>query len=50
MPAKSKAQARFMGLVVSGKKKIKSLSREKAREFLIEIAEKHLSLYKTQTV
>jgi hypothetical protein len=34
MPVKSKAQARFMGLVASGKKKVKGLSRAQAREFL----------------
>ena len=34
MPATSKAQARFMGLVASGKKKVKGLSKAKAKEFL----------------
>ena len=34
MPAKSKAQARFMGLVASGKKKVKGLSKSQAGEFL----------------
>lgn len=34
MPAKSKAQAKFMGLIASGKKKVKGLSVKKAKEFL----------------
>lgn len=34
MPVKSKAQARLMGAVASGRKKVKGLSRAKAREFL----------------
>lgn len=34
MPAKSQAQARFMGLVASGKKKVKGLSASKAKEFV----------------
>ncbi len=34
MPAKSKAQAGFMGLVASGKIKKKGLSKKKAKEFL----------------
>lgn len=34
MPAKSKAQMRFMGAVAGGKKKVKGLSREKAKEFI----------------
>lgn len=34
MPATSKAQARFMGLVASGAKKVKGLSKDKAKEFL----------------
>lgn len=34
MPAVSKAQAGLMGLVVSGKKKIKGLSKAEAKEFL----------------
>lgn len=34
MPAKSQAQAKFMGLVASGKKKVKGLSKSKAKEFL----------------
>jgi hypothetical protein len=34
MPAKSKAQARYMGVVAGGKKKVKGLSPEKAKEFL----------------
>lgn len=34
MPAKSKAQARFMGAVAGGKVKKKSLSKEEAKEFV----------------
>lgn len=34
MPVKSKAQARFMGMIASGKKKVKGLSKAKAKEFL----------------
>lgn len=34
MPAKSKAQFRFMRLVASGKKRVKGLSKEKAKEWL----------------
>lgn len=34
MPAKSKAQAGFMGLIASGKVKKKGLSKNKAKEFL----------------
>ena len=34
MPAKSKAQARFMGAVAGGAVKRPGLSKEKAREFL----------------
>lgn len=34
MPVKSKQQAKFMGLVASGKLKKKGLSKEKAKEFL----------------
>lgn len=34
MPAKSKAQFGFMGMVASGKIKKKGLSRAKAKEFL----------------
>lgn len=34
MPAKSKAQAGFMGLIASGKVKKKGLSKAKAKEFL----------------
>lgn len=34
MPAKSKAQARFMGMVASGKIKRKGLSKTQAKEFL----------------
>lgn len=34
MPAKSKAQFRFMAAVASGEVKKKGLSRRKAREFL----------------
>lgn len=34
MPAKSKVQAGFMGLIASGKIKKKGLSKEKAKEFL----------------
>lgn len=33
MPAKSKAQAGFMGLVASGKKKVKGLSKSESKEF-----------------
>ncbi len=34
MPVKSRKQAGFMGLVASGKKKVKGLSKEQATEFL----------------
>jgi len=34
MPAKSKAQARFMGAIAGGAIKKKGLSKEKAKEFL----------------
>lgn len=34
MPAKSKSQARFMGMVAGGKKKVKGLSKDKAKEFV----------------
>ena len=34
MPAKSKAQARFMGAVAGGKAKAKGLSKAEAKEFL----------------
>lgn len=34
MPARSKRQAGFLGLVASGKKKVKGLSPAKAREML----------------
>ena len=34
MPAKSKAQYRFMQAVASGKLKVKGLSKAKAREFV----------------
>lgn len=34
MPAKSKAQAKFMGAVAGGKLKKKGLSKEKAKEFV----------------
>jgi hypothetical protein len=34
MPAKSKAQAGFMGMIASGKIKKKGLSKSKAKEFL----------------
>jgi hypothetical protein len=33
MPAKSKAQRRLMGMVASGKKKVRGLSKEKAKHF-----------------
>ena len=42
MPAKSKAQAKFMGMVASGKKKVKGLSKDKAKEFLAGIKYKKL--------
>lgn len=42
MPAKSQAQARFMGVVASGKKKVKGLSPTKAKEFLTGIKVKKL--------
>ena len=34
MPAKSKKQFGLMGLVASGKKKVKGLSKEEAKEYL----------------
>jgi len=34
MPVTSKAQAGFMGAIAGGKKKVKGLSRAKAKEFL----------------
>lgn len=34
MPAKSKKQFGLMGLVTSGKKKVKGLTKAKAKEFL----------------
>ena len=34
MPAVSKAQARFMGIVASGKKKVEGLSAEQAAEYI----------------
>ena len=34
MPAKSKAQMRFMGAVAGGKKKVKGLPKSKAKEFI----------------
>ena len=34
MPAKSKAQARFMGMIAGGHLKKKGLSKAKAKEFL----------------
>ena len=42
MPAKSKSQARFMGAVAGGKKKVKGLSKEKAKEFLEGVKVKEL--------
>lgn len=34
MPVKSKAQARFMGAVASGKVRVKGLSKNEAKEYL----------------
>lgn len=34
MPAKSQAQAKFMGVVASGKKKVKGLSKAQAKEYI----------------
>lgn len=34
MPVKSKQQAKFMGMIASGKLKKKGLSKDKAKEFL----------------
>ena len=42
MPVKSKKQAGFMGMIASGKKKIKNLSRAKAKEFLRGVKVKKL--------
>ena len=42
MPVKSKAQAKFMGIIASGKKKVKGLSKEKAKEFLKGVKVKKL--------
>lgn len=42
MPVTSKAQAGFMGAVASGKKKVKGLSRAKAKEFLRGVKVKKL--------
>jgi hypothetical protein len=42
MPAKSKAQAGFMGMIASGKIKKKGLSKAKAKEFLRGITMKKL--------
>lgn len=42
MPAKSKAQFGFMGMVASGKIKKKGLSKEKAKEFLRGVHPKSL--------
>ena len=48
MPTKSKAQARFMGMVASGKKKVKGLSKEKAKEFTRGQKLKKLPEHKTK--
>lgn len=42
MPAKSKAQFGFMGMVASGKIKAKGLTRAKAKEFLAGVNVKKL--------
>ena len=42
MPVKSRHQAKFMGVVASGKKKVKGLSKEKAKEFLRGVKVKKL--------
>lgn len=42
MPAKSKAQAGFMGLIASGKIKKPGLSKSKAKEFLRGVSVKRL--------
>ncbi len=42
MPAKSQAQAGFMGMVAAGKIKKKGLSRAKAKEFLRGVKVKKL--------
>lgn len=42
MPAKSKAQARFMGAVIGGAIKKKGLSKEKAKEFVRGVKTKSL--------
>lgn len=34
MPAKSKKQAGFMGMIAGGKKKVKGLTKKTAKEFL----------------
>jgi len=46
MPVKSRVQARLMGLIASGKKKIKGLSRFKAKEYLRGVKVKKLPLRK----
>lgn len=42
MPAKSKAQFKFMAMVAGGKKKAKGLSASKAHEFLTGVNYKSL--------
>ncbi len=42
MPVTSQAQAKFMGLIASGKKKVKGLSVAKAKEFLMGVKVKAL--------
>ena len=42
MPVVSKAQAGFMGAIVGGKRKVKGLSKAKAREFLRGVKVKNL--------
>lgn len=46
MPAKSKAQARFMGAIAGGKLKKKGLSKSKAKEFLRGVKVKSLPIRK----
>lgn len=48
MPAKSKAQARFMGAVAGGALKRPGLSKEKAKEFLRGVNTKKLPAKKTK--
>lgn len=48
MPAKSKAQFGFMGMVASGKIKKKGLSKKKAREFLKGVHPKSLPKKKSK--